>query len=271
MSIQTAHYPAELDGQAVTAESLLPLAFAGFAHFTAMQVRGRRVKGLDLHVKRLREASMAFFGRALADDEVLARIRSVIAAGEADMSLTVTVFPSSGEFTADSMAGGLSVLVRSGAPARGPAGPLRLSTVEHQRPHARIKHVGESGKTYFLHQAVREGFDDAAFVDAAGRLTEATIWNLVFWDGEAVVWPQGELLIGTMMGSVQRQLARQGVPQRYEDITLERLRELAGAAVMNSWTPGIAVTAIGSVEMPPASRLIELLHGARAAEPDERI
>lgn len=268
MTIRADRYPAELDGQPASAESLLPLAYAGFAHFTAMQVRGRKVKGLDLHVKRLREASMTFFGRALADEEVLARIRSVIAAGEADMSLTVTIFPVSGEFTADSMTGGLAVLVRSGPPANGPSGPLRLAAIEHQRPHAGIKHVGESGKTYFLHQAVREGFDDAAFLDAAGRLTEASIWNLVFWDGEAVVWPQGEMLIGTMMASVQRQLARQGVMQRYEDVTVERLRTLQGTAVMNSWTPGIEVTAIGAVELPPAGGFIELLHRARAAEPE---
>lgn len=268
MSIQAGPYIAELNGQPATTADLLPLAFAGFAHFTAMQVRGRQVKGLDLHLKRLRQASIAFLGRALRDDEVLARIRSVVAAGEADMSLTVTVFPTSGEFTAGSMTGELSVLVRSGPPANGPEGPLRLAAIEHQRPHAGIKHVGESGKTYFLHQAVRQGFDDAAFVDASGRLTEATIWNLGFWDGKAVIWPNGELLVGTMMSSVQRQLARQGVPQRYEDITLERLRGLAGAALMNSWTPGIAVTAVGSIELPQALSFVGLLHEARAAEPD---
>lgn len=271
MTLPRDRFPTELNGQPATADHLLPLAFAGFAHFTAMQVRRRRVKGLDLHIKRLREASLAFFGRALADDEVLARIRSVIAAGEADMSLTVTIFASSGEFTVASMAGDLSVLVRSGPPAGGPLGPLRLAAVKHQRPHAGIKHVGEAGKTYFLHQAVREGFDDAAFIDAAGRLTEATIWNLVFWDGETVIWPQGEMLVGTMMGSVQRQLARQGVPQRYEEITLERLRDLAGAAVMNSWTPGVAISRIDAVELPQANRFIELLHAARAAEPDASV
>lgn len=33
-----------------TATDLAPLAFAGYAHFTAMQVRGGGVRGLDLHL-----------------------------------------------------------------------------------------------------------------------------------------------------------------------------------------------------------------------------
>lgn len=50
-----------------------------------------------------------------------------------------------------------------------------------------MKHIGEVAKTYLLRQAVAQGFDDAAFVDRRGRLSEATIWNLAFWDGAAVV------------------------------------------------------------------------------------
>ena len=123
----------------------------------------------------------------------------------------------------------------------------------HERPLAAIKHVGESGKTFYLHQAIRQGFDDAAFVDSHGHLSEATIWNLVFWDGEAVIWPQAEILQGTMMSIIQRQLDRLGIPQRHEVITTERLRELSGAAVMNSWTPG-------SPSRPLIQRLLQKQH-----------
>ncbi len=38
------------DGRVAEAEDLAPLAFAGYAHFTAMQVRGDRIRGLDLHL-----------------------------------------------------------------------------------------------------------------------------------------------------------------------------------------------------------------------------
>lgn len=267
MSAEASIYQARINGRPATSAELIPLAFAGFAHFTAMQVRNRKVKGLDLHLARLRNASIEFFGRALPDEQLQSYIRTAIDGGPEDQSLTATVFSRNGEFTAGSMDVEPAVLVRTGAPSHGPKGPLRLSAVDHERPLAAIKHVGEAGKTYYLHQAIRQGFDDAAFVDRRGRLSEATIWNLVFWDGEAVIWPRAAILNGTMMGIVQRQLDRLGTPQRHEEITLEHLKNLSGAAVMNSWTPGIAVTAIGSNVMAETEPFMSLLHEAYEAEP----
>ncbi|WP_274423588.1 aminotransferase class IV family protein [Chelativorans sp. YIM 93263] len=267
MSLEDSVYSARINGHPATAAELIPLAFAGFAHFTAMQIRNGTVKGLDLHLARLRNASMEFLGRALPDEQIRSYVKSAIDDGPDDQSLTVTVFSRSGEFTAESMDVEPAVLVRTGAPSNGPRGPLRLSAVDHERPLASIKHVGEAGKTYYLHQAVREGFDDAAFVDRRGRLSEATIWNLVFWDGEAAIWPRAAILNGTMMGIIQRQLDRLGIPQRHEEITFERLEGLSGAAVMNSWTPGIAVTAIASNVIPEAKPFMSLLHKAYEAEP----
>lgn len=269
MAIQPIHYPSYIDGQPTAASALNPLAFAGFAHFTAMQVRNSSIKGLDLHLNRLRHASLQLFKRVPDEALLRAYIRTAIEEGASDQSLTVTVFSPHGEFTAHSMDAEPAVFVRTAAPSNGPQGPLRLSVIEHERPLAAIKHVGEIGKTYYLHQAIREGFDDAAFVDQRGHLSEGTIWNLAFWDGEAVIWPEAERLEGTMMGMVQRQLARLGVPQRVEPITLERVKALCGAAVLNSWTPGIAVTAIGCHALDEARPFIELLHKAYGAEPAE--
>ncbi|MDH1730232.1 aminotransferase class IV family protein [Pseudomonas chengduensis] len=267
MAIHPTPYPSYIDGQPVSASPLNPLAFAGFAHFTAMQVRHSRIKGLDLHLQRLRDASLKLFNRAPTEALLRSYIRTAVEEGASDQSLTVTVFSPHGEFTAASMEVEPAVFVRTAAPSNGPQGPLRLSVIEHERPLAAIKHVGEIGKTYYLHQAIREGFDDAAFVNRRGHLSEATIWNLAFWDGETVIWPEAEMLKGTMMGMVQRQLARLGVPQRCEVITLERVKELSGAAVMNSWTPGIPVTAIAAHTLDEARPFIELLHKAHEAEP----
>jgi len=71
-----------------------------------------------------------------------------------------------------------------------------------------------------------------------------------------------------MMNIVQRQLDRLEIPQRHEAITTERLRELSGAAVMNSWTPGITVTvtAIDSTAFAEATPFINLLHNAYQTE-----
>ncbi|MGW4500391.1 aminotransferase class IV family protein [Micromonospora sp. NPDC004336] len=255
------------DGRAATAEDLAPLAFAGYAHFTAMQVRDGGIRGLDLHLERLRSASVEMFGRALPDDRVRSFLRAAVAAGPADLSLVATVYSPAGEFTVAGADAELEVLVRTGPAASGPAGPLALATVEHERVLPTIKHVGEVAKTYFLRQAVGAGFDDAAFVDRRGRLSEASIWNLAFWDGSAVVWPEAEVLGGTTMGIVRRQLDRLGVPQRVRDVTLADLPTLAGGVVMNSWTPGVALRRIDSVPLPEAPSFVELLHRAYRAEP----
>ncbi|MEV4097825.1 aminotransferase class IV family protein [Streptosporangium saharense] len=253
------------DGHVASAEELAPLAFAGYAHFTAMQVREGGIRGLDLHLERLRFASMELYGRALPDDRVLAHLRTAIQAGPADLSLTATVYSPAGEFTAAEAE--LALLVRTGPPATAPRGPLALTAVEYERVLPAVKHVGEVAKTYFLRQAVAQGFDDAAFVDRRGRLSEATIWNLAFWDGTAVVWPDAEKLGGITMGIVRRRLEHLGVPQRVQEITLADLPTLTGAVVMNSWSPGIPVTRIGHVPLPEAPAFVETLHEAYQSEP----
>ena len=58
------------NGRPATTEDLAPLAFAGYAHFTAAQAREGRVRALDLHLERLRTASVELFGRALPGEEV---------------------------------------------------------------------------------------------------------------------------------------------------------------------------------------------------------
>jgi branched-subunit amino acid aminotransferase/4-amino-4-deoxychorismate lyase len=255
------------NGRAATAEELGPLAFAGYAHFTAVQVRNSQIRGLDLHLQRLRVASVELFGRALPDDLVRSRLRAALEVGSADLSLTATVYSPAGEFTVAGDDVEPEVLVRTGPAASGPRGPLALALVEYERVLPGVKHVGEVAKTYYLRQAVGQGFDDAAFVDRNGRLSEGSIWNLAFWDGTAVVWPKAEMLDGTMMGVVRRQLHRLGVPQRIQEVTRDDLPSLAGAVVMNSWTPGVPVHQIGSVPLPEATSFLDVLHRAYQAEP----
>jgi len=260
-------YVAQRNGQAASAEELAPLAFWGYAHFTAMQVRGGRVRGLDLHLERLRSASVELFGRAMPDDRVRACLRAAVEAGPADLSLTATMYPPPGESPVTRAQGEPELLVRTGPAASAPQGPLALAVVEYERVRPAVKHVGEIAKTYFPRQAARQGFDDVAFADRRGRLSEGSIWNLAFWDGTAVVWPEAEMLIGTTMAIVRRQLDRLGVPQRVQEVTLADLPALAGAVVMNSWTPGVPVHRIDSVSLPEAPSFVRTLHRAYEAEP----
>lgn len=267
MTTSTGNFVTQINGHPATGEMLAPLAFAGYAHFTAMQVRDGQVRGLDLHLDRLRAASQTFYGRSLSDDRLRGLLRTAIAAGPEDLSLTATTYSPEGEFTAAPEDAEPVVLIRTAPPSSGPKGPLRLLPVEHERMLPAFKHVGEIAKTYLLREAMRQGFDDAAFLDRKGRLSEASIWNLVFWDGGTVVWPEADMLTGTSMGIVRRQLSRLGIAQRTEPITLADVARFAGAVVMNSWTPGIAVTAIGDTLLPTAPEFQALLHRAYEAEP----
>ncbi|MGI5222768.1 aminotransferase class IV family protein [Nocardia sp. CA-290969] len=255
------------NGRDATAADLAPLAFAGYAHFTAAQVRGGGIRGLDLHLTRLREASVRMFGHALPDDRIRAYVRTALAAGPADVSLTVTVYSRPGEFVVAPGDTELDVLVRTGPPNAGPAGPLALTVVDYERPLPGIKHVGEVAKTFYMRQAVAAGFDDAAFVDRRGRFSEATIWNLAFREGNTVVWPEADMLIGTSMGILRSRLAELGVPQRTGPVTPGDLPRLSGAVVLNSWTPAVPIRRIGTVDIPDSEEFAQLLHRAYREEP----
>ncbi|MFE3441402.1 aminotransferase class IV family protein [Nocardia sp. NPDC059180] len=256
-----------IDGQPADPATLTTNAFAGFAHFTAMQVRDGAVRGLDLHFDRLVYASRSMFNAELSPERIRADLRTAIEASPSDLSLYLTVFDSNGEFTNDSAEPSLHTLIRTAPPANGPQGPLSLAIFEHVRFMPEIKHVGEGAKTYYMRRARAEGFDDAAFVDRQGRLSEASIWNLAFWDGDAVVWPEAAVLTGTMMGTVRRRLEAAGVPQGTQVVRPADVGKYRGAVVLNSWTPAIAVHRIGDTPLDGSSELVELLHTAYESEP----
>jgi hypothetical protein len=70
LMIQAAGLTLEIKGRAATAGELRALAFGGYGHFTAMQLRGGRTRGLQLHLDRLDAASREMFGAALEGGRV---------------------------------------------------------------------------------------------------------------------------------------------------------------------------------------------------------
>lgn len=256
-----------LNGNPATAEGLAPLAFAGYAHFTAMQVRDRAVRGLDLHLDRLRGASVRLFGDHLPDAQVREHLRAALDADAPDVSLTCFVTSRPGEFMPTGADAELDVLIKITDPATPPTGPLALDVVRHERHLPQIKHVGEVAKTLYLRQANAHGFDDAAFEDAAARLSEATIWNLAFWDGTSVIWPEADVLPGVTMQILIRQLQARGIPQQTRPIRRSDLTEDLSAVVMNSWSPAIPLARLGEQNVASTPDFTRLLHEVYDAEP----
>ena len=64
-----------------------------------------------------------------------------------------------------------------------------------------------------------------------------------------------------------RQLARMGVAQHDRELAPADLPSMAGAVVMNSWTPGIAVRRFGTATLPDSTSFVALLHRAYEQEP----
>lgn len=256
-----------LNGRPADAEDLAPLAFAGYAHFTAMQIRDRRVRGLDLHLARLRDASDELFGHHLPDELIVEQMHNALAKAPPDVSLTYYVSSRPGQFAHANGTVDLDVLIRVTDPAKPSTGPLALDPVEHERHLPHVKHVGEVSKTLLLKRANGRGYDDSVFTDRSGRLSEATIWNLAVWDGRSVIWPQAEILPGVTMQILARRLRALDIPQQTRELRLSELGEHFAAVVMNSWTPGIPIARIRDQALANVPEFLRFLQAAYAGEP----
>ena len=82
----------EIDGRAATVESLWSTIGTGYGHFTAMQVRDRKARGVDLHLARLEEGSQALFGSGVDGEHIRDLIRHALGDDTRDASLRVYVF-----------------------------------------------------------------------------------------------------------------------------------------------------------------------------------
>lgn len=223
-----------IDGREATAEQLSALAGGSYGHFTAMQVRNCRVRGLDLHLARLAGANRELFGADLDAAAVRDHIRHVLG-DTADASVRVYVLE---------LAGRPSVIVTARPPGGMPEGPWKLQSVPYQRTLAHIKHVGDFGQGYYQRLARRNGFDEAMLTSPDAGIAEGSITNIGFWDGAGVTWPEAPALAGITMQVLDRQLAGAGLTSRRAPVRVPDVGSFAAAFVTNA--RGIA--AVGRID-----------------------
>jgi branched-subunit amino acid aminotransferase/4-amino-4-deoxychorismate lyase len=215
----------EIDGAPATAGQLSAVAPGGYGHFTAMQVRNRQVRGLDLHLARLDAANREMFGMALDAAGVVGYIRHALGERTQDASVRVNICE---------MPDGPAVLVTVRPPGAMQAGAWRLQTVPYQRSVAHIKHLGDFGQGYFQRLARHNGFDEALLTGPGGIISEGSITNIGFSDGAGIVWPDAPALAGITMQILERELPRHGVPSRHASVRMSGLGSFAAAFVTNS-------------------------------------
>jgi len=225
----------EINGHGATVEQLSAAAPAGYGHFTAMQVRNRRVRGLALHLARLDAANREMFGMALDTAVVVGHIRHALGEQTEDASVRVYVYE-----TPD----GPAVMVTVRPPGGMPAGPWRLQTVPYQRSLAHIKHIGDFGQGYYGRLAEGNGFDEALLTGPGGVVSEGSITNIGFSDGTGVVWPDAPALAGITMQILEQALPGRGVPSRHAQVRLADLGAFTAAFVTNSH----GVAAVGQID-----------------------
>ncbi|KUL33019.1 aminotransferase class IV [Actinoplanes awajinensis] len=238
----------EIDGAPASLDALYRAATWNFGHFTSMQVRGRAVAGLEFHLRRLREASAVLFPGETppADQRVLDLIGHALGA-ERDASVRVTVLP------------GATVMVSVAEPAPDAAqAPLRLRTITYERELPQLKHVATLGLTHHYLAARRDGFDDVLFAGRDGNVREGSVWNLVAFDGERVIWPDAPMLTGVTIQVLRRGLAKLGVPAEHRVLTTASLAGLSAAAA-NSHCPAQPIAAVDGTDLAAHEPLTGLL------------
>ncbi|MFB7276384.1 aminotransferase class IV [Streptomyces hydrogenans] len=248
----------EIDGVPAADPGVLAAVLGGYGHFTAMQVRDGRVKGLGLHLDRLDRATRELFGAPLPGARVRELLgRAVGASGRRDSSARVYVYEHGARFL-------VAVTVREAAPD-GPGAPRRLTAVDYLRPAAHLKHLGGFGQRYHGDAARRAGFDEALLTTPEGEIAEGAVTNIAFWDGTSLVWPTAPHLTGITMALLAPRL-----PSVHRAVTLPELPGFRAAFVANS--RGIApVTAVDGVAYPVDEALMERVFVAYAEAPGEKI
>jgi branched-subunit amino acid aminotransferase/4-amino-4-deoxychorismate lyase len=215
----------EVNGHPAGEAALSLLEHEGWGHFTAMQVRRGRTRGLDLHLSRLEAAHRDVYGRALEGEEARAGIRHALG-GQLDASVRVYGYWA-----------GQIVTVRE--PHDMPRRAQSMTALHFQRPLARLKHVGSWGQGRFREIALAAGFDEGLLVDEAGIISEGTITNVGFWRDGTVIWPDAPKLQGITMLLLRRQLTAAGIPQAEGCVRVQDLAGYDGMILCNArgWAP----------------------------------
>ncbi|WP_330294430.1 aminotransferase class IV [Streptomyces sp. NBC_00503] len=257
----------EINGRPATVGDVHRAVTWNYGHFTSMQVRDGAVRGLELHLRRLEAASRELFAHAagIDGDRIRGPVRHALG-DERAASVRVSVLPA---VTAPSAT---DVMVSVSDPvADAPAPARRVVTTTYERDLPHLKHMATLGLTYRALQAREAGFDDVLFVGRDGYLREGSVWNVAFWDGERVLWPEAEVLTGITMQLLRSGLDGTGVPWAIRRLTKNALPALRAAAATNSHCPGQPLASIDEVTFPDDGTLTRALNAAWAEIPWEAL
>jgi branched-subunit amino acid aminotransferase/4-amino-4-deoxychorismate lyase len=239
----------EVDGLNASAEQLRAVVLADYGHFTAMQVRNRRVRGLGRHLARLDAANREVFGSGLDAARVLDHIRHALGDDTRDASVRVYI---------RELQDRPSVMVTVRPPGGMLSTPWKLQSVPYQRSLAHVKHLGDFGRGYFQRLALRNGCDEALLTGPGGVISEGSVTNIGFCDGTGISWPAAPALQGITMQLLNLRIADYGLRPRRIPVRLSDVGSFAAVFVTNA--RGIApVGQIDDMAVPVDPELMKTL------------
>ncbi|WP_411103385.1 aminotransferase class IV family protein [Streptomyces sp. cmx-4-9] len=254
---------AELNGVPVEPAQWQSLALTNYGHFTTMRVDDGRVRGLALHLDRLRRDCGTLFGVDLDPRRVRELARRAVPASGA-VVVRVTVFDPECDLGHPAAARQPQVLVTSRPAGALPLPPLRVRPVACVREVPEVKSVGLFAGLHHRRQAQLAGFDDALFVDREQAVSEGATWNVGFFDGHRVLWPEADCLAGVTM-----ELLKGVHDHDTRRVPLAELSQLQAAFATNAAIGVRTISAVGGTGLPGAPDIVAALHRQYTAIPGD--
>lgn len=260
-----------LNGEPASADDLRHLVQTNYGHFTVFRVESGGVRGLDLHLDRLQLATRELFGSELDRERVRGYLHRAVAEAEGELSVRVNVFSRMLDRERLDRSVEVDVLVIATPALPRVPKPLRVRSFVYARELPTIKHVGTFPLFHYRRLAQQAGCDDALFVDADGRISEGSIWNIGFVDRDGVVvWPEAPQLDGVGMQLLKVGLERIGVPSVMRAVRLKELDAFSTAFFTNASVPLQPIAAIddyGFVGSSPVNEMLARCYETSVVQP----
>ncbi|WP_329426735.1 aminotransferase class IV [Streptosporangium sp. NBC_01495] len=262
----------EINGAAPSIADLHRVAVVNYGHFTSMQVRENRVRGLDLHLRRLDDASRELFMATPGADRIRSLLRRALDHVPGDVSARISVFARSGDISVPTPDVDLAVMVSLSDPVpETRQTPWNVCSIPYLRESAHLKHAATMGLIRARRAARSQGFDDAVFTGPDGLILEGSIWNLGLWDGETVTWPQAPKLPGVTEQLLTMGLHRIGVRTRTRPVVAQDLAHYQAAFASYSWCPAQPLASLDDVSFANPAAAFTMLGKAWDSVPWETV
>ena len=253
-----------IDGRPAGVEDLGRQALFNYGALTSFRVEGGGVRGLDRHLDRLNRAAVELFGEAVAEDRLRDQMRTALA-GRDEAWLRVSLFSNELSLRQPDWIGAPQVMISVSAPPSPLPHGVRLQSQAYAREAPHLKHVATMGLLRARRMARLAGFDDALFTDAEGRISEGSLWNVGFIEGETVVWPEARMLDGVAQALIREALDRAGSPQRTEVVRLSDLPRFDGAS------PAAEIAAVDGHVFAGATDAVQQIDALWRSQPRQKI